>query len=223
MTTPVTMAKGPHRSFAFSPAWAPAAAFRGPGPAARSRQLKGQERRHEDKGDCQKCRTSQAPGRDGDGCHDRAQGDAHLAPDGKDAHRRCLLLACVVVHEARPLGVKRRDPDSAQDDHCDGEPVIGQQGAEGYAAARHPDACRDQPGLGQTVRVEPEEGLDDGGGDAQGGNQARGRRVAQLILGDEKGQKGRHGPLVEIREQVPQGGQPDKTIFHGGYSHSFPS
>ena len=117
--------------------------------------------------------------------------------------------------KAGALGVEGGNPDAAQDDHRDGKPVIGQQGAEGNAAARHPDACRDQPGLRKSIRVEPEEGLDDGGGDAQGGNETRGRCVAEMIFGYEKGQQGRHGPLVEVREQVTQRGQPDESVFHG--------
>ncbi len=104
---------------------------------------------------------------------------------------------------------------AAQDDHRDGKPVIGQQGAEGHAAAGHADPRGDEPGLRQPVGVEAEQRLNDRGRDAQGGNEPGGRRVAQVVVGDEKGQQRRHGPLVEVREQVPQRGQPDESVFHG--------
>ena len=183
-------------------------------PAARARELNGQESRHEGEGDGQKRGAPKAPRRDDDGRHDRPQGDSRLAPHGKDAHGRGLPVAGVVVDEPRPLGVEGRNADAAQDDHRDGKPVIGQQGAEGHSEAGHADPRGDEPGLRQPVGVEAEEGLDDGGGDAQGSNEPGGGRVAQTVFGDQKGQQRRHGPMVEVREQVAQRGQPDEAVFH---------
>jgi len=183
-------------------------------PAARARELNGQEGRHEDKRDGQEGGSPEAPRRDDGSRHDRTQRDAHLAPHGKDAHARGLPVAGVVVHQTGTFGVEGRNADAAQDNHRDGKPVIGQQGAEGHAAARHGNPRRDEPGLRQPVRVETEHGLNDGGGDAQGGDEPGGRRVAQLVFGNEEGQEGRHGPLVEVREQMAQRCQPDKTGFH---------